>query len=197
MLERSLLRVSRSSRSPRTCSDTAEPARSPRPENSIGRQPVPPLEPPKRALGRLPEATVEVARPQPVPAEQELEDADVVTAHASPDEASAEERPPARAERGPRSGAGEAVDGEVVAALEGTHGAHGARPLHTVDRAPVQPVVPKRDLEPRDLRVEPVRRGSEQQRRQRGRKGESQAFHPTEVGRGARISFLSSRNKIA
>jgi hypothetical protein len=156
---------------------------------------VPPLESPKSALGRPPEATVEVARPQPVPTEQELEHADVVAAHASPDDASAEERPPARAERGPRSGAGEAVDGEVVAALEGTHGAHGPRPLYTVDRPPVQPVVPKRDLEPRNLRVEPVRRGSEQQRRQRGRKRESQAVHPTEVGRETRISFLSSGNK--
>ena len=127
--------------------------------------------------------TVEVARPQPVPTEQELEHADVVAAHASPDHASAKERPPARAERGPRPGAGEAVDDEVVAALEDTHGMHGPRPLHTVDRPPIQPVVPKRDLKPGHLRVEPVGRGSEQQRRQRGRKGESQAVHPIEVGR--------------
>ena len=100
---------------------------------------------------------VEPARSQSAPTEQELQDADVVAAHAAADQACSEEGPPPRAERRSRLRPREPVDGKPVAPLEGPDGVHGLRPLDAVDRASVQPLLTERDLEPRDLGIEALR----------------------------------------
>ena len=70
---------------------------------------------------------------------------------------------------------------------------HSLRPLDAVDRASVQPLLAERDLEPRDLGIEAVRRRGEQQRRSRRHDRDDQAVHPPRVGGAEPVSSLSSR----
>jgi hypothetical protein len=117
-----------------------------------------------------------------VPLEQKLEHADVVAAHAAPDDPGSEEQPSASAEGGPRSGPGDAVDDEAVPALERADGADGLRPLNGVDRPRIEATLTQSDLEPGDLRVEAPCRGGERERDQKSRDREGQAAHVPRVG---------------
>jgi hypothetical protein len=132
-----------------------------RSDDTVRREPGPPLEPAHCGCGPRAESPIEATGPRAVPLEQELEHADVVAAHASPHDAAAEERSPWSSECGSRPRPGEAVDSEPVPPLEDTDGAHGLGPLDGVDRPAVEAVLSERDLEPGDLWVERASSGRE------------------------------------
>ena len=95
--------------------------------------------------------------------EQELEYADVVSAHAAPDDSSSEEWSAARPESSPGSRSDEAVDSKALTPLEDTDCADRLRALDAVDASSVEPVLAQGDLDTRDLRVHCARRGREGQ----------------------------------
>ena len=103
---------------PRAGPQPTEPVGRPRAEDSVSYQPGTPLEPPQRGVGPSTEVAVEPSRSPAAPTEQELQDSDVVAAHAAADDASAEEGLAPRAERRSRPRPREAVDGEPMAPLE-------------------------------------------------------------------------------
>src|SRR5204862_3961381 len=83
-------------------------------------------------------AAVDGARREAAAAQQELERGHVPAAIARHHRAAAEQRAAAAAERAAGPGAGNAVDGQVVPALERPHGALRARPRYAVDAAVVE-----------------------------------------------------------
>ncbi len=113
-----------------------------------------------------------------MPPEQELEDADVIAAHAAPKGPGSEEGSPVRAQCGACSRSCQAVDREPLPSLERANRAHRLRPLDAVDRPSVETVVAQSDLEPGDLRVQCARRGGEREGREDGCGREGQASHP-------------------
>ena len=152
------------------------------PTIASGAQSRSPLEP-KHGDGRpRTEAPVEPADSQPVPPEQELEHADVVPTRAASDGPGSEERSPSSTQGGSSSRARHAVDGEPMPPLEDPDGAHGLRPLDSVDRPAVEAVLAERDLEPGDLWVDRAGRGRECEGGQSGREREHQTAHPPRVG---------------
>jgi hypothetical protein len=124
--------------------------------------------------------------------EQELEHAYVVATRAAPDGPGSEEGSPSSPERGPGSGTRNAVDGEPVPPLEDTDGAHGLRPLDSVDRPAVEAVLAERDLDSGDLWVDRAGRGRECEGGQSDRDGERQTAHPREVGGVPLVSFFQA-----
>jgi hypothetical protein len=122
--------------------------------------------------------------------EQELEHADVVPTRPAPDGPGSEERSPSSTQGGPGSGTRHAVDGEPMPPLEDPDGAHGLRPLDSVDRPAVEAVLAERDLDPGDLWVERAGRGRECEGGQSGRDRERQTAHLPRVNGVPLVSFF-------
>ena len=137
-----------------------------------------------------------LAESQSVAPEQELEHADVVTTRAAPDGPGSEERSPSSTQGGSSSRTRNAVDGEPMPPLEYADGAHGLRPLDSVDRPAVQAVLAERDLEPGDLWVDRAGRGRECEGGQSGRDRERQTAHPPGVGGVSLVSFFQVIRKV-
>jgi hypothetical protein len=124
--------------------------------------------------------------------EQELEHADVVPTRTAPDGPGSEERPPSSTQGGSGSGTRHAVDAEPVLPLEDPDGAHGLRPLDSVDRPAVEAVLAERDLEPGDLWVDRAGRGRECEGGQSGRDREQQTAHLPRVSGVPLVSFFQA-----
>ena len=80
-----------------------------------------------------------------------------MTGLAAPDRAGSEQRAAAGPEGCSRTGAGQSVDGEAMAALKDADRPSRLGPLNAVNRSSVEPVLVESDLEPGRLRVEPLR----------------------------------------
>jgi hypothetical protein len=119
-----------------------------------------------------------------VAAEQKLEHADVVSAHAAPDDSCPEQGSAARPQRTPRSRSDEAVDGEAMPPLEDPNCAYRPRALDPVDRPLIEAVVAQGDLDTGDLRVHCARRGGEREGCKCGRVCENQAAHSSGLAVG-------------
>jgi hypothetical protein len=109
------------------------------------------------------EPPVEAADSQAVAPQQELEDADVVAAHAAADDPPSEQRSAAPAQGGARARSDQAVDREVMPPLEGTDRAERLRPLNAIDASSVEAVLAQCDLDAGDLRVHRARRRGERE----------------------------------
>ena len=157
-------------------------------DDAVRQEPLAPLKAADGTLGLRAETAVEPARAQAAAREQELEHADVVARPAAPDHARPEQRAAAGPERCSRTRAGQSVDGEAVASLKDADGPPRLRPLHAVDRSPVEPVLLEHDLQPGGLGVERLRSRYQGQCGQKGRDENDQAPHPKPVGAEARVS---------
>jgi hypothetical protein len=124
--------------------------------------------------------------------EQELNHADVGSAHAAPDDPGPERGPAARAEGSPCARSDQAVGGEAVPPLEGADRTNRHWPLDAVDWPSVEAVLAERDLDSGDLWVHCARRVGEREGCKCGPECENQAAHSLALALGYRFPSFES-----